>query len=36
MDRERKAFLGRTVSKLQTSEKLIHITAGNARNQVPN
>jgi len=36
MDHEPKAFLGRIVSKLHTSEKLIHIAASNARNQVPN
>jgi len=36
MDRERKAFLGSSVSKLQTSKKLIHTTAGNVMDQVAN
>jgi len=36
MDRERKAFLGSSVSKLQTSERLKHTTVGNVMGKEAN
>jgi len=36
MDRERKALLGSSVSKLHTSEKLKHTAVGNVTEKVAN